>query len=136
MNLQNLTALKDVANSLIKQYGKDVEVLGQIIDPLVWAQESFLVAQNTTYPFILNTNKLNEAYNVLTYETSKKRITLAGYRLANYIMDIYKTSKSSFNLDERINNPKLLWKFFAEDSKIAKTTGTIMNRIKSFNIRS
>lgn len=136
MNLQNLTALKDVANSLIKQYGKDVEGLGQIIDPLVWAQESFLVAQNTTYPFILTTNKLNEEYTVLTYETSKKRITLAGYRLANYIMDIYKASKPSFNLEERINNPKMLWKFFAEDSRIAKATGTIMDRIKSFNIRS
>jgi hypothetical protein len=38
MNLQNLTALKDVANSMIRQYGKEVEQLGEIIDPLVWAQ--------------------------------------------------------------------------------------------------
>jgi hypothetical protein len=90
MNLQNTTALKNVATSLIKQYGKEVEQLGLIIDPLVWAQESFLYAQNTTYPYIYTTNKLSDAYNTLVYETSKKRITLAGYRLANYIIDIYK----------------------------------------------
>jgi hypothetical protein len=134
LNLQNLTALKDVANSMIKQYGKEVETLGLIIDPLVWAQESFLIAQNTTYPFIYTTNKLNDAYNVLVYETAKKRITLAGYRLASYIMDIYKSSHA-FDLEERINNPKLLWKFFAEDSKVARTDENLLDRNKYFNIR-
>jgi hypothetical protein len=59
---------------------------------MVWAQESFLIAQNTTYPFIGKTNKLDDAYNALAYETSKKRITLAGYRLANYVIDIYKSA--------------------------------------------
>lgn len=38
MNMQNLTALKDVANNMIKQYGSEVEELGKIIDPAVWAQ--------------------------------------------------------------------------------------------------
>lgn len=38
MNIQNLTALKNVADSLIKQYGAEVEKLGLIIDPMVWAQ--------------------------------------------------------------------------------------------------
>jgi hypothetical protein len=61
---------------------------------MVWAQESFLIAQNTTYPFISKTNKLDTSYNTLTYETSKKRITLAGYRLANYVIDIYKSVSS------------------------------------------
>jgi len=92
MNLQNLTALKDVANGMISQYGKEVEDLGKIIDPAVWAQESFRIAQNTTYPYILNTSKLNDAYNIQTYQTSRKRITLAGYRLANYAISIYKAS--------------------------------------------
>jgi hypothetical protein len=51
-----------------------------------------LVAQNTTYPFISHTNKVDDDYVKLTYETSKKRITLAGFRLANYIKDIYKVT--------------------------------------------
>jgi hypothetical protein len=93
MNIQNLTALKDVANSMIKQYGNEVETLGKIIDPAVWAQESFRIAQNTTYPHILTTNKLDDQYNAQTYETAKKRITLAGYRLAYYVVDLYKHSK-------------------------------------------
>ena len=95
MNIQNLTALKEVASSMIRQFGKEVEQLGKIIDPLVWAQESFLYAQNITYPYISRTNKLNNEYNTLTFETSKKRITLAGYRLANYIKDIYKSASKN-----------------------------------------
>ena len=89
MNMQNLTALKDVANNMIKQYGPGVEDLGKIIDPAVWAQESFRIAQNSTYPYILTTSSLNDQYNAQTYEICRKRITLAGYRLANYIVDIY-----------------------------------------------
>jgi polyphosphate kinase 2 (PPK2 family) len=89
-----------------------VEELGKNIDPLVWAQESFRIAQNTTYPFIATTNKLDAAYNTLTYETSKKRITLAGYRLANYILEIYKTAQP-IDLEERIKNPMNLWKLLA-----------------------
>jgi hypothetical protein len=70
----------------------------------VWAQESFLIAQNTTYPFIATTNKLTDDYINLTYETSKKRITLAGFRLANYIKDIYKEKgTASPSLQEEIS---------------------------------
>ena len=77
---------------MIHEYGDQVEDLGKNIDPAVWAQESFRIAQNTTYPFILETNQLNDQYNSMTYETSKKRITLAGYRLANYVVDLYKNA--------------------------------------------
>lgn len=59
---------------------------------MVWAQESFLYAQNTTYPYIMTTNKLNDAYTSLAYQTSKKRITLAGYRLANFVINLYKNA--------------------------------------------
>lgn len=38
MNMQNMTALKDAANDMVHQYGKEVEALGEIIDPYVWAQ--------------------------------------------------------------------------------------------------
>lgn len=119
MNMQNLTALKEVANSMIKTYGPQVEELGKIINPLVWAQESFLIAQNTTYPFIGKTNKLDDAYNTLAYETSKKRITLAGYRLANYVIDIYKNAAEQVHSEPIPENPKNIWKFFAEHSRKA-----------------
>lgn len=34
-------------------------------------------------------NKADSDYVKLVYETSRKRITLAGYRLANFVIDIY-----------------------------------------------
>lgn len=52
-------------------------------------KESFLIAQNTTYPFMMKTNVADEQYTNLVYETSRKRITLAGYRLANVVIDIF-----------------------------------------------
>ena len=35
---------------------------------------------------------MGEEYTALAYETSKKRITLAGYRLANIVIDIYRSA--------------------------------------------
>ena len=34
----------------------------------------------------------------MAYETSRKRITLAGFRLAHYIVDLYKKAKEEGNL--------------------------------------
>lgn len=34
--------------------------------------------------------EITEDYSKLVYETCKKRITLAGYRIANIVIDIYK----------------------------------------------
>jgi hypothetical protein len=72
-----------------------------------------LIAQNTTYPFISKASKLDNAYNTLAYETSKKRITLAGYRLANYVIDIYKSAADRVVMqnEEILENPKNIWKF-------------------------
>lgn len=36
---------------------------------------------------------MTESYAQLTYETSKKRITLAGYRIANVVIQIYEDGK-------------------------------------------
>lgn len=52
---------------MIRQYGKEVEDLGKIIDPVVWAQESFRIAQNTTYPHLEKTNVITDEYSHLTY---------------------------------------------------------------------
>jgi hypothetical protein len=61
---------------------------------VIWAKESFLIAQNTTYPFMMNSNEATEEYTSLVYETSRKRITLAGYRLANFVIDVFDPSQS------------------------------------------
>lgn len=96
--------------------------MGKIIDPAVWAQESFRIAQNTTYPYILTTNKLNSEYTNLVYETCKKRITLAGYRLANYAISIFK-AKGAGEQPEKgwmtfmSMSPREMWKALAEDSR-------------------
>jgi hypothetical protein len=97
--------MKKLAASMIEKYGRDVEELGKNIDPAEWAKESFLIAQNTTYPFMMKTNKATEEYTNLVYETSRKRITLAGYRLANFVISIFSQnssvkSESSKSLDE------------------------------------
>jgi len=36
---------------------------------------------------------ITDSYVQLTYETSKKRITLAGYRIANVIIQIYENAQ-------------------------------------------
>lgn len=88
--------MKRLASSFISTYGKDVEDLAKNIDPAEWAKESFLIAQNTTYPFMMKNSVATEEYTNLVHETSKKRITLAGYRLANFVMSVYNpTSKVS-----------------------------------------
>lgn len=38
---------------------------------------------------MFTSNKITQEYSDLAYETSKKRITLAGYRLANIAINIY-----------------------------------------------
>jgi hypothetical protein len=52
------------------------------------------VAQNTTYPFMMTKSDADEAYTNLVYETSRQRITLAGYRLANFVIDIYESNST------------------------------------------
>jgi hypothetical protein len=60
---------------------------------VIWAKESFLIAQNTTYPFMMKSDVATEEYSSLVYESSKKRITLAGYRLANFVIDVFDPMK-------------------------------------------
>ena len=93
MNIQNLTVLRDVANGMISEYGGQVEALAENIDPVTWAQESLEVAVNTTYPHIAKTGVLDMEYTMQTYETARKRITLAGYRLANWAISIFKRAQ-------------------------------------------
>ncbi len=116
MDLQNTTALKSVASNLITQYGAEVEELAKNIDPSHWATESFEIAKNTTYPRMQATNTADEEYTQLVYETSKKRITLAGYRLANFVIDIYEQSTQ----DQEKPSDLELVKQFAEHSKASQ----------------
>ena len=43
---------------------------------------------------MMNSNVATEEYTNLVYETSRERITLAGYRLANYVIDIFDPSRT------------------------------------------
>lgn len=43
----------------------------------------------------------DEAYTNLVYETSRQRITLAGYRLANFVIDVYgSNSTKTFDFED------------------------------------
>ena len=48
----------------------------------------------------MNTNQINEEYTSTVYETAKKRITLAGYRIANIVINIYETAGGFENYDK------------------------------------
>lgn len=52
--------MKRLASSFIDTYGRSVEDLAKNIDPAEWAKESFLIAQNTTYPFMMKTSVATE----------------------------------------------------------------------------
>ena len=89
MDLQNMTALKSVTAEMIKTYENEIEELGKELDPSVWAYESFRIAQNTTYPPMFTSNEITPEYQKLTTEASRKRVALAGFRLANLVISIY-----------------------------------------------
>ena len=43
------------------------------------------------------TNIIDKNYSDLVYETSKKRIVLAGYRIANLVIKIYEENEFRFD---------------------------------------
>jgi hypothetical protein len=62
--------------------------------------ESYRLAENTTYPLMFTSNKITNEYSDNAYTLSKKRITLAGYRLANLVIKIYEDSISEVCLKD------------------------------------
>lgn len=72
--------------------GTEIETLGKELRAEYWALESFRVAQNTTYPEMLLTTDVDQAYVDKTFETCKKRVVLGGLRLFNLVMSIYTNS--------------------------------------------
>ena len=59
---------------------------------------------------MMKTNEAGEEYTQLAYETSKKRITLAGYRLANCISQIYNKTEKTNDIEQNDNeNLKSRW---------------------------
>lgn len=53
---------------------------------------------------MMKTNVATEEYTSLAYETSKRRITLAGYRLANFVMSVYNPTSNIENPFENLKN--------------------------------
>lgn len=72
-----------------------------------------MIAQNTTYPFMMKGNRATEEYTNLVYETSRKRITLAGYRLANFAMSIF-SSNSTIKGEEKTRTFEDLERMFLD----------------------
>ena len=48
---------------------------------------------------MFDSNQITADYQKLTYETCRKRVALAGYRLANLVIDIYEKNTQPFDLD-------------------------------------
>ena len=79
-----------MAKEFISQFGEEVKTKGKIIDPVIWAQQSFQIAKKIVYPHLAKSNKVTQQYNDLTYTTLKRQVVKAGFRLASFIEDIFK----------------------------------------------
>lgn len=99
LDIQNTTELKSAASKIMQEFDSEISDISRILDPSVWAMESFRIAQNTTYPPMFDSNQITADYQKLTYETCRKRVALAGYRLANLVIDIYEKNTQPFDLD-------------------------------------
>lgn len=51
---------------------------------------------------MMTSSVATEEYTNLVYETSKRRITLAGYRLANFVLSVYSPTASIEDSFERL----------------------------------
>ena len=58
-------------------------------DPNAWARESYALALSTTYEGIVPNTVPTEAYVARAQATCKKRLALAGYRLADLLEDAF-----------------------------------------------
>lgn len=64
---------------------------------------------------MMKSNVATEEYTNLVYETSRKRITLAGYRLANFVISIF-GQQNATNSDS-FKNTEELEKIFISHAK-------------------
>lgn len=96
LDLANQTALNNVAYDYIKQYGASIEEIAKNLDPFEWAKESLELSQNTTYPKMAETNVIDQEYTDMTFAAAKKRVVLAGYRIANTVISIYENNTYEF----------------------------------------
>ncbi len=51
---------------------------------------------------MMTNNVATEEYTSLVHETSKRRITLAGYRLANFVLSVYSPTASMEDSFEKL----------------------------------
>ena len=58
------------------------------------------------YPLFLKSNKVTEEYEARSYEICRRQVTLAGYRLANLIIDIYEGNAKILEKKERYKSLK------------------------------
>ena len=89
MDQQTQLSLMELAAGLMTEYGQDVLTSSGDLDPANWASESYNLALSTVYPLMFKTNQISKEYESTAYETCRRQVTLAGYRLANLVIDIY-----------------------------------------------
>lgn len=86
--------LEDLARALTREFPADKNTEWQEPDPGKWAQESHLLAATVAYNLPENSTP-TDAYNLQARAVARKRITLAGYRLAQLINSIYPEGQPS-----------------------------------------
>jgi len=59
------------------------------LDPQEWVMESFSLARNVTYKNITEGSAPSQAYTEATQRLARKRLALAGYRLAGVLNTLF-----------------------------------------------
>jgi hypothetical protein len=79
---------------LVAAYPADAMPEAKELDPQKWAQESNDLARNVAYALPENSQP-SPAYEAKAQDTARRRITLAGYRLANLLNSLFPDVKAA-----------------------------------------
>ena len=79
---------------LVAAYPSDSMPEAKVLDPQKWAEESNQLAREVAYALPENSQP-SAAYEAKAQDVARRRIALAGYRLANLLNSIYADAKTS-----------------------------------------
>ena len=89
--------IKDEASSLIDEFPKsDLKELNNNIHLMDWIEESWNLCKSNVYKnmFLNKIIKKNDDYILSNFTPIKKQLALAGYRLSDLLVSIYKSYKN------------------------------------------
>ena len=81
--------IRTLAEAVMKDYPADSMPEAANLDPHDWAMESFNLARTVTYKNITEGSAPSQSYTEATQKLTRKRLALAGYRLAGVLNKLF-----------------------------------------------